>query len=663
MSADERRLSRGLTGQPLQRRALLVSAGLAALAMLLAGAFGLRGDAAGVPVQLRQAQLWASPSQRWEPPVALEAADDAVLGAATPWREVDLPYAGDRAVSGSGDLALAPPEVRWFRAVVPPGALAPTPQGARLYIPRWQTVGTVAVYVDGKLAWQTRGSRVWNSFNRPVWLDLGGLAQPGRPLQVHVRMAGQQGVGGALSSLWAGPAESLRLSWRLRSLLQADLVVYTAGSYLVLGLFALALWTLQRRRGDVVFLLFFLMSLCQLLGSLQFMVDGEGLALSDGWFSWLTLAGLMGATVAAFHFLCLMQRRRRPWLGRVLQGYVGTVLLVAVPLWGPAHETILPLLRLLMVPPEILVLCMAVVGAWRMRDGGSTMLAVWMLLSFPIGFHDLALQSYLISIESIYLTPYVYLGLFTLFLLVAYRRYNGALAVAENANLHLAERLKAQEAELAQAHERLLAVEREQTLMQERQRLMREMHDGVGSSLMSALRVVEFNQAGTVDLVQLLQECIDDLKLSIDSLEPLDCDLLALLAGLRYRLGPRLEGAGLRLHWEVSDLPALPWLDAQAALHVLRILQEVLTNIIKHSGAREIRVRTAQVLLDGRAGVQVLVGDDGHPFDRAQAPTEGRKGLVNMRTRALALQALLDWEPLAGGNRFTLWMPLERAGA
>ncbi|MET1537691.1 histidine kinase, partial [Burkholderia sola] len=106
------------------------------------------------------------------------------------------------------------------------------------------------------------------------------------------------------------------------------------------------------------------------------------------------------------------------------------VLLVAVPLWGPVHETILPLLRLLMVPPEILVLCMAVVGAWRMRDGGSTMLAVWMLLSFPIGFHDLALQSYLISIESIYLTPYVYLGLFTLFLLVAYKRYNGALAVA-----------------------------------------------------------------------------------------------------------------------------------------------------------------------------------------------------------------------------------------
>ena len=225
--------------QPLLRgRVLLVSAGLVALAMLLAGAFGLRGPAAGEAVQLRQAQLWRSDSPHWAPPAALASADDAVLDASTPWSDVDLPYGGDRAVSGSGDLAAAPPEVRWFRAVGPPEALAPTPQGARLYIPRWQTVGTVAVYVDGALAWQTRGSRVWNSFNRPVWLDLGGLAQPGRPLQVHVRMASQQGVGGALSSLWAGPAESLRLSWRLRSLLQADLVVYTAGSYLVLGLFA-----------------------------------------------------------------------------------------------------------------------------------------------------------------------------------------------------------------------------------------------------------------------------------------------------------------------------------------------------------------------------------------------------------------------------------------
>ena len=97
-----------------------------------------------------------------------------------------------------------------------------------------------------------------------------------------------------------------------------------------------------------------------------------------------------------------------------------------------------------------------------------------------------------------------------------------------------------------------------------------------------------------MDVAQVLKECIDDLKISIDSLEPVDADLLALLAGLRFRLEQRLGEAGIALHWRTSEVPDLPWLDAQNALHVLRILQEVLTNIIKHSGATAITVSTAE---------------------------------------------------------------------
>ena len=134
-----------------------------------------------------------------------------------------------------------------------------------------------------------------------------------------------------------------------------------------------------------------------------------------------------------------------------------------------------------------------------------------------------------------------------MFLLIAYTRYVRALDVAAQANATLERRLAEREAELAASHERLRQVEREQTLMTERQRLMREMHDGMGSSLMTALRVIEHGERDRVDVAQVL-ECIDDLKISIDSLEPLDADLLALLATLRFRLGPRLEGAGLALH-------------------------------------------------------------------------------------------------------------------
>ena len=57
------------------------------------------------------------------------------------------------------------------------------------------------------------------------------------------------------------------------------------------------------------------------------------------------------------------------------------------------------------------------------------------------------------------------------------------------------------------------------------------------------------------DLEQrVLKGCIDDLKLAIDSLEPVDDNLLVLLATLRFRLGPRLESTGIKLLWQVENI-------------------------------------------------------------------------------------------------------------
>ena len=645
-----------------------------ALRLCLAGALAWSapsaraGSAADVaPAHLTRAEAWASPSEDWAPPPSLEQSSDAVLSSTTPWSVADLPHARARSTVSTAEQASAPPEVWWYRLQVPGDALAATPQGARLYIPRWQTVGTVAVYADGHLIWQSHGSRVWNSFNRPVWVDLVGHVSPGKPLEVHVRMANLQGVGGALSTVWAGPAEALWPSWRLRMLLQTELVAYLRGAYLVLGVFALAVWLVRRGRGETGYLLFFLLSVGHLMATLFYLVDAEGFDVPDAWFSWLTLSGSLGSSVCSFLLLCRMQGRRYPRLARALLAYSSLVVLAALPLWSLRHEAMLPLLRLALFPPGGVVLCVAVLGAWRERSWPSVLLAGAVALSFPLAFHDLAMQRYRISIEHIYLTPYVYMGVFTMFLLVGFTRYHRALGAAEQANAVLAERLAAQEQQLHETHELLRAAEREQTLLHERQRLMREMHDGVGSSLMSALRLVEGTPAAPVDVAQVLRECIDDLKISIDSLEPVDADLLALLAGLRYRLGPRLEGAGLTMHWQVSDVPALPWLDAQSALHVLRILQEILTNILKHSGATEITLGTAEVPRpssdgEGARGVQVCVRDNGRPFTPPppEALQPARRGLANVRSRALALGAHCAWNAGNTGSVFTLWLPLRK---
>jgi signal transduction histidine kinase len=158
---------------------------------------------------------------------------------------------------------------------------------------------------------------------------------------------------------------------------------------------------------------------------------------------------------------------------------------------------------------------------------------------------------------------------------------------------------------------------------------------------------------------QILKSCLDDLKLTLDSLEPIEADLLLLLATLRYRLEPRLEGTGVSLRWEVQELPALDWLDPSSALHILRIVQESISNILRHTRATEIRVGTS---LEG-AGVQVTIEDNGQGFDVQKVmgnQSTGGRGLQNQRRRAQAIKGVVQWESKPTGTRFVLWLPLQR---
>ena len=82
----------------------------------------------------------------------------------------------------------------------------------------------------------------------------------------------------------------------------------------------------------------------------------------------------------------------------------------------------------------------------------------------------------------------------------------------------------------------------------------------------------------------------------IDSLDDVEQDLVVALGLLRNRVQPQLDAAGIVLEWDVDELPALPGLGPARVLHVLRILQEVITNCIRHSGARVLTVHTRRRL-------------------------------------------------------------------
>jgi signal transduction histidine kinase len=247
----------------------------------------------------------------------------------------------------------------------------------------------------------------------------------------------------------------------------------------------------------------------------------------------------------------------------------------------------------------------------------------------------------LLPAEGIPLGPYGAVVTFAVFAHLMHRRFSSALREVGDTHRQLALRLQQREAELTETHRRLRAAEQQQTRSQERRRLMQDMHDGLGASLQGALASVAAGPLDEAAIRQLLRGCIDDLRLTIDSMEPVDADLLLLLATLRYRLGGRLQAAGIRLRWEVTDLPRLEGLDPRCALHILRILQETLGNCVQHAQATEIRVQTG---FDAH-WVQVQITDDGPGFDLPSALRSGGQGLATQLRRAEAIGARVDWQP------------------
>jgi signal transduction histidine kinase len=184
---------------------------------------------------------------------------------------------------------------------------------------------------------------------------------------------------------------------------------------------------------------------------------------------------------------------------------------------------------------------------------------------------------------------------------------------------------------------------------------MQEMHDGIGSNLATALAVArKQNQSSTT--VTALRRAMGDLKLTVDSLEPVGGDLVSLLGNLRHRMARDLADAGITCKWEVEHCKPLDWLDATSALHVLRIHNELISNVLTHSNATAMRIGCVESDQDGVTGISTYVADDGDGFD-VDAETSG-KGLANIKGRAHSLYGKLDYTSRPGeGTIVTLWLP------
>ncbi len=307
---------------------------------------------------------------------------------------------------------------------------------------------------------------------------------------------------------------------------------------------------------------------------------------------WLRLLyyGCSGGFTAfmAIALLRLSGRRgmREAW-GIVGYALVGPALVLL------AAPYVTPFIDLLWTPGLIAIAALAwgyaTYNRLRNREAPHGPLLAAVLVTLIAAAHDYALWSGWVSDASQLALHWAGPILLVALSLPMVDRFVDALRDAEVARAQLESRVKEREQLLKRNFERLRATERLQVQAQERQRIMQDMHDGLGTQLLSSLMLVERGALNQQQLAQVLRESIDDMRLAIDALALDDGGLLSALGNFRYRMEPRMRAAGVELQWDAKGLPEEIDVHPDMVLPILRIVQEALTNALKHSGARAVR--------------------------------------------------------------------------
>lgn len=193
----------------------------------------------------------------------------------------------------------------------------------------------------------------------------------------------------------------------------------------------------------------------------------------------------------------------------------------------------------------------------------------------------------------------------------------------------------------------------------ERRRILDDMHDGVGSQLLGLIVRSRNEVLPKGDLVAGLQSCLDDLQLIVDSLEPLEQSLELALGALRARVEMRCEACGIALQWQITDQVGAE-LGAERSRQVLRAMQELLTNAMRHAATPRIDVVVQRAPAEPD-WIDVSVRDYGVGFDPTTTPRRGR-GMNSLQGRARKLGGRLSFQRATPGTVVSLCFPCRADG-
>ena len=186
----------------------------------------------------------------------------------------------------------------------------------------------------------------------------------------------------------------------------------------------------------------------------------------------------------------------------------------------------------------------------------------------------------------------------------------------------------------------------------EKSELARNLHDELGGLLTAAKMDLSWLQSRVPDsalqerLAQLggvLDEAMDLKRRVVEDLRPSLLDHFGLPTALRAYVDSACAKAGLRADLALPEDGAMP---KETAIALFRIVQEGITNIIRHAGARSVTLR---FVIEADA-CRFTLSDDGCGFDAADPKFRWSHGIMGMRQRVRALSGQIQIESAPGAG-------------
>jgi signal transduction histidine kinase len=197
----------------------------------------------------------------------------------------------------------------------------------------------------------------------------------------------------------------------------------------------------------------------------------------------------------------------------------------------------------------------------------------------------------------------------------------------------------------------------------ERRHIARELHDEAGqmlTSLLVGLRTLE-DARNLADikaqgrrLREITAQTIDQIDRLARGLHPTVLDDHGLAVALSRYVADYAKIHNITVDLTIDELDSSD-LPSPVQIGLYRILQEALTNVAKHSGAKAVSLRLARLATE----LEIAVSDDGCGFDaKAATVSSQRLGIRSMRERAAMLGGTVSFTSQGGGTKILLQLPL-----